>query len=135
MENRLQSDEGVSHSIVAASESSAPEPITASDLAEAAVAVEEVSVGEKVTAAEDSAVSFDETAESSFLGEARDRGETVSISPVAAAAIEESTDPKSLPPLSELVNRIAPEIRAALEDLFRAKFVTVRRVPAKALKS
>jgi hypothetical protein len=39
-----------------------------------------------------------------------------------------------LPPLDELVKRIPPEVRETLEDLFRARFVTVKRVPKKALK-
>lgn len=43
-------------------------------------------------------------------------------------------DPKALPPLDELVKRIPPAVRESLEDLFRARFVTVKRVPARALK-
>jgi len=76
----------------------------------------------------------DESVESAFLAEARDRGE-----PIARARAQEDiadeTDAKALPPLSELVNRIPAEVREALEDLFRARFVTVKRVPKRALKS
>jgi len=73
----------------------------------------------------------DESAEVAFLGEARARGE-----PVVVAAVEaiEETDTKNLPPLDDLVKRLPPAVREALDDLFRAKFVAVRRVPRKALK-
>jgi hypothetical protein len=39
-----------------------------------------------------------------------------------------------LPALDELVERIPADVRDTLEDLFRAKFVKVARVPKKALK-
>jgi hypothetical protein len=73
----------------------------------------------------------DESAESAMLSELRERGEKT----VALAATEaiEDVDPKNLPALSELVNRLSPEVRETLGDLFRARFVTVRRLPAKAL--
>jgi len=44
-------------------------------------------------------------------------------------------DSKGLPPMEELVKRIPPAAREALDELFRAKFTGVKRVPAKALKS
>lgn len=77
----------------------------------------------------------DEVAESAFLAEARERGETVRPSPsaVAVEAVEE-TDPKSLPPLDALVQRIPAEVRETLDDLFRARFVRVQRIPRRALK-
>jgi hypothetical protein len=75
----------------------------------------------------------DDSAEGAFLGEARERGEHV----VAVAAVEavEETETKSLPPLDAMVKRLSPDVREMLDDLFRAKFVTVRRVPKKALKT
>jgi hypothetical protein len=79
----------------------------------------------------------DEAAESAFRAEARQRGEPLSA-PAPAAEPEEETengDKKNLPPVEELVKRLSPEVREVLDDLFRAKFTTVRRVPAKALKS
>lgn len=76
----------------------------------------------------------DETAEASFMAEARERGETIAPSPAPAVAPEE-TNPKNLPPLESLVNRLSPEVRETLDDLFRAKFTAVRRVPANAFKS
>lgn len=76
----------------------------------------------------------DESAETAFLAEARDRGETVAPAK-AREEIPDETDPKALPPLDELVQRIPVEVRDVLDDLFRAKFTKVRRIPAKALKS
>ncbi len=66
-----------------------------------------------------------------MVAELRSRGELTS--PVAVEAVEE-IDTKALPPLDELVKRIPAEAREALDDLFRAKFVRVVRVPKKALK-
>lgn len=39
-----------------------------------------------------------------------------------------------LPPMEDLVKRIPMPTRDLLEELFRAKFVTVKRVPRTALK-
>ena len=75
----------------------------------------------------------DDTAESSFLAEARERGEM----PIAAAPKAEEkddVDPKALPSLEELVERIPAGVREVLDDLFRARFTKVRRVPRSALK-
>ena len=82
---------------------------------------------------EDGAPAFDDAAESAFLAEARDRGEPVRPTRLETDAAEES-DPKALPPLDELVKKIPADVRETLEDLFRARFVSVRRVPKKALK-
>ncbi len=49
------------------------------------------------------------------------------LAPVAAE--------ESLPPLEDLVKRIPLATRDLLEELFRARFVTVKRVPKSALKS
>ena len=72
-----------------------------------------------------------ENAEAAFMADARERGE-----PVVAAAVEaiEETDTANLPPLDELVQRLPPEVRETLDDLFRAKFIAVRRVPKRVLK-
>jgi hypothetical protein len=43
----------------------------------------------------------------------------------AIPAIESAA---GLPPLEDLVKRIPPKTRAALDELFRANFVTVKRV-------
>jgi hypothetical protein len=73
----------------------------------------------------------DEVAESAFLAEARDRGENI---PSPNVSQESDVDAGPLPPLEELVNRIDPAIRETLDELFRAKFTAVRRVPPSALK-
>lgn len=75
----------------------------------------------------------DEAAESAFRAEARERGE-----PVIAAAPSrdepEGAEAGALPQLEPLVARIPADVREVLEDLFRARFVGVKRVPRKALK-
>jgi hypothetical protein len=48
---------------------------------------------------------------------------------------EEAAETGGLPKLDELVERIPAGVREAMEDLFRARFVAVKRVPRKALKS
>jgi hypothetical protein len=73
----------------------------------------------------------DEVAESAFLAEARDRGE---YKPPPTVSQESEADAGPLPPLEELVNRIDPAIRETLDELFRATFTAVRRVPPSALK-
>jgi hypothetical protein len=73
----------------------------------------------------------DESAESAMLSELRERGEKLVA--VAAAEVIEDVDPKNLPALSELVNRLPTEVRETLDDLFRVKFVRVVRVSQKAL--
>ena len=82
---------------------------------------------------EDGPPLVDEAAESAFLAEARERGEPVASKSPASTAGEETSD-VPLPPLDELVQRIPAEVRDTLEDLFRARFTTVKRVPKKALK-
>lgn len=82
---------------------------------------------------------IDEAGEAAFLATAREGGEViVPVAPVVPAVREAATDDESktaLPALDVLVQRIPAEVRETLEDLFRAKFTTVRRVPAKALDS
>jgi hypothetical protein len=73
----------------------------------------------------------DEGAETAMISELRARGEMAVPAPTEAV---EEIDPKDLPPLDALVKRIPPEVREALDDLFRAKFVRVARVPKRALK-
>lgn len=75
----------------------------------------------------------DDAAEAAFLAEARERGE-VSTPVKAREEIAEETDARPLPDLDVLVARIPPEVRESLEDLFRARFVRVARVPRKALR-
>ncbi|MES2693079.1 MAG: hypothetical protein V4773_06365, partial [Verrucomicrobiota bacterium] len=76
----------------------------------------------------------DDAAESSFRAEAKDRGETVKATPAAVEQAEEAADAKALPRLEDLVEKIPAEVRGVLEDLFRAKFVRVQKVPKRLLK-
>jgi hypothetical protein len=43
-------------------------------------------------------------------------------------------EPGDLPPLEDLVKRIPAPAREVLEELFRPRFVTVKRFPQSALK-
>jgi hypothetical protein len=42
--------------------------------------------------------------------------------------------PGDLPPMDDLVQRIPATVRATVEELFRARFITVKRIPQSALK-
>ena len=59
-------------------------------------------------------------------------GEFASAALVAAprAAAAETEVPARLPSVDELVERIPQPVRDALEELFRARFTSVRRLPA-----
>lgn len=75
----------------------------------------------------------DESAEAAFLSDAKERGEVI-VPRKAEDEGAEETAAKVLPALDTMVARIPAPVLEALEDLFRAKFVTVKRVPKKALK-
>jgi hypothetical protein len=55
--------------------------------------------------------------------------------PPKAENLEPETEAASLPPMEDLVKRIPLPTRDLLEELFRARFVTVKRIPKAALKS
>lgn len=76
----------------------------------------------------------DAAAESAFLAEARSRGELPAPKPAAAEEVEEA-EAGPLPPVDKMVERIPPPVREILDDLFRARFVRVTRIPRRALKS
>lgn len=71
----------------------------------------------------------DEAAESSFLAETKTHG-----APAAAVQPREEARHEPLPKLDECVQRVPADAREALEELFRARFVSVKRVPESALK-
>ncbi len=73
----------------------------------------------------------DET-EAAMLAELRERGET-SSNPIPMPADEEPAG--RLPPLDDLVKQIPADVRDVLDELFRARFTTVRKVPVHVLKS
>lgn len=76
--------------------------------------------------------------ETSFLVEQREQGFTAPAAAPRGArsdAAEDEADAKAaLPPLDDLVNRIPPATRQLMDELFRAKFITVKRIPKSALK-
>ena len=69
-----------------------------------------------------------EADEASFLASLEEEGPAIVVAP------KELVGAGPLPELSTLVNRIPPSVREILDDLFRARFSSVRRVPAKSLK-
>lgn len=69
------------------------------------------------------------------MAEQREQGYSSPAPARPTAATEDTSDKKPLPPLDDLVNRIPPATRQLMDDLFRAKFITVKRVPASALKN
>ena len=110
----------------------AVEPLPAAAVTVPTVAPEAV---EAVSVEDDAMVATwpDDTAESEFRADARERGEPVRVALEAEDAVDEP-DENALPKLDELVARIPAGVREALEDLFRARFVAVKRVPKKVLK-
>ncbi len=77
----------------------------------------------------------DENAEVAFIADARQRGEPVKAAATTVQAAEEQEELKrAMPPLAELISRLSPAVRETLDELFRVKFTTVRRVPKSVLK-
>ncbi len=54
--------------------------------------------------------------------------------PVVATAQDSATD-APIPPMDELIHRIPPAARELIDQLFRAKFITVKRMPVSAFKT
>ena len=71
--------------------------------------------------------------EAAFLSTERESGNPVSIP--ALIAVNADDEKGELPPMEDLVNRIPAKTRDLIEDLFRARFVTVKRIPKTALKN
>ena len=55
---------------------------------------------------------------------------TPSLMHIESAPVETG----ELPPMEDLVKRIPMPTRDLMEELFRAKFITVKRIPQSALK-
>jgi len=70
--------------------------------------------------------------EAAFLAQERENNAVIAAPPRATSVEAESQG--GLPPMEDLVNRIPGPARQALEELFRGRFVTVRRLPQSALK-
>lgn len=121
--------------VIALASSAAPEADEPGALAASPVRAADDGAGETLPREVAIAATWpDDTAEAAFLAEARERGE-VPAPAKAREEIAEETDSRPLPALDVLVQRIPAEVRESLEDLFRAKFVRVTRVPRKALRS
>lgn len=74
--------------------------------------------------------------EAAFLAEQREQGYAAPASANGKTVTAAEPDDKTpLPPLDELVSRIPPATRQLMDDLFRAKFITVKRVPKSVLKN
>jgi hypothetical protein len=71
--------------------------------------------------------------EAAFLAQDGSEGQAYSLQPKTDSAEPVEGD-ASLPPLEDLVKRIPAPARELMEELFRARFVTVKRVPKSALK-
>ena len=58
---------------------------------------------------------------------------------IVTPALEHTEGPEEaktdLPPMEDLVKRIPAPTRALVEELFRARFVTVKRIPQRDLKA
>jgi len=82
-------------------------------------------------AAPDAPVGPSSEEEAAFLAQEREMG---NITP-ALMHMEKVPEEKGvLPPMEDLVKRIPMPTRDLLDELFRAKFVTVKRLPQSALK-
>lgn len=91
-------------------------------IADAAGGDESAPVGP--SADEEAALLSEDRTSESFYGQA----------PKAENLEPEIDETAPLPPMDDLVKRIPQPSRDLIEELFRARFVTVRRVPKSALK-
>lgn len=122
--------EAVVSAPVAPAETVEPEAVSAESTATASASLPS---NTSAPASSDESGWPDAAAESAFLAEARSRGELPAPKPIAAEEPEEAeTGP--LPPVEKMVERIPPPVREMLDDLFRARFVRVTRIPRRALK-
>lgn len=69
--------------------------------------------------------------EAAFLAQ-QGSTDAVPAIPVQSERGDENQD--NLPPMEDLVKRIPMPTRDLMEELFRAKFITVKRIPQSALK-
>jgi hypothetical protein len=73
--------------------------------------------------------------EAAFLSSERENGGSALAAPTVPAALYADDEKGELPPMEDLVKRIPAHARDLIEDLFRARFVTVKRIPKTALKN
>jgi len=69
--------------------------------------------------------------EAAFLAQEREMGV---VTPALTHAENPPEEKGDLPPMDDLVKRIPMPARDLMEELFRAKFITVKRIPQSALK-
>jgi hypothetical protein len=80
----------------------------------------------------------DESVESAMRAEQRERDADVAVA--ARPRVEKAPEPEEddaalpLPKLDALIAQIPAQVRETLDELFRARFTSVQRVPKKALK-
>lgn len=69
--------------------------------------------------------------EAAFLAQEREMG---IVTPALMHTESPPVERGDLPPMEDLVKRIPMPTRDLMEELFRAKFITVKRIPQSALK-
>ncbi len=69
--------------------------------------------------------------EAAFLAQEREMG---IVTPALMHTESPPEESGGLPPMEDLVKRIPMPTRDLMEELFRAKFITVKRIPQSALK-
>jgi len=96
-----------------------------------------ISGGTPVAAAEDGEGPPIEELEAQMRGELAARNESAAASPgarrAAASADDDEGDGKAvaLPEVDALVERLPAEVRETLDELFRARFISVKKLPKK----
>jgi hypothetical protein len=73
--------------------------------------------------------------EASFLAGQASAAPDFDARPASPKPQSEAPETGELPPLDDLVQRIPAPTRALIDELFRAKFVTVKRLPKTAFKT
>lgn len=74
-----------------------------------------------------------EAEESAFLAEQGEVRSPKAVSPSGVGAESDANTP--FPPMDDLIHRIPAASRELMDQLFRAKFITVKRMPASAFKT
>jgi hypothetical protein len=69
--------------------------------------------------------------EAAFLAQEREMG---NVTPALMHVESPPEEKGAMPPMEDLVQRIPQPARDLMEELFRARFITVKRMPASALK-
>ena len=72
-----------------------------------------------------------ELEESAFLAEQQSNAPKAAV----PAPLEADERTVALPPMDELIHRIPVATRELMDQLFRAKFITVKRLPVSAFKT